>query len=190
MTGGQTGSVESLVVQGDGKTLLGGDFSSYNGVSRSGLVRVNTDGGLDTAFNSGGTGTGSFGIVRALVLQADAKVVLGGSFTIYNGVSRNNIARVNTDGSLDTTFNPGTGADSSVDSLALQSDGRILLGGFFTSYNGVTRNKLARINTNGSLDTTLNSGGAPAGFSPPPAHCQCKVMAGLCLGGNSPHTPA
>ena len=104
------------------------------------------------------------GTVRAVVVQPDGKILLGGSFTTLspNGgaaVTRNRIARVNADGTLDTTFNPN--ASNTVLSIAVQSDGKILLGGGFTtlSPNGgaaVTRNRIARVNADGTLDAAFN----------------------------------
>jgi hypothetical protein len=79
---------------------------------------------------------------------------LGGAFTSVGGVTRNRVARVFENGSLDTTFDPN--ANSTVNSVVLQSDGKILLGGLFTSVGGVTRNRIARVFENGSLDTTFD----------------------------------
>ncbi|MFU8844478.1 MAG: delta-60 repeat domain-containing protein [Bacteroidales bacterium] len=76
----------------------------------------------------------------------------------YDGTSRNRIARLNPDGSLDLTFNPVSGADDGVEVITLQSDGRILIGGHFTEYNGVSRNKIARINSNGNIDNSFDPG--------------------------------
>jgi len=81
--------------------------------------------------------------------------MIGGSFTAYNGTDRNSIARLNSDGSLDTNFNPGTGLTGSnnfVSSIALQSDGKILIGGGFITYNNYTTFHVCRII--GSTDTT------------------------------------
>lgn len=123
------GFVTALAVQVDGKILLGGGFSTYNGVSRNRIARVNTDGSLDVTFDPG---SGASSSVAALAVQADGKVLLAGFFTTYNVVSRSRIARINTDGSLDASFNPGTGANNTVSALAVQADGKILLGGQFT----------------------------------------------------------
>jgi uncharacterized delta-60 repeat protein len=70
----------------------------------------------------------------------------------------NRIARLNSNGSLDTAFNPGLGANDKIQELTLQSTGKILVGGWYTSYNGTNCNYFIRLNTNGSLDTTFNSG--------------------------------
>jgi uncharacterized delta-60 repeat protein len=142
-----SGFVYSIAVQGDGKVLIGGSF---------GITRLNANGSQDTSFNPGGTGANSN--VQSLAIQTDGKILIGGFFTSYNGVDRNGIARLNADGSLDTSFDPGTGAEGQVYSLALQPDGKVFIGGFFTSFNGVARNYIARLNTNGSLDTSFDPG--------------------------------
>ena len=68
---------------------------------------------------------------------------------------RGNIARLNTDGTLDTSFATGAGIDASLYSLALQPDGKVIIGGFFTTYNGIAKGSIARLNTDGTLDTTF-----------------------------------
>ena len=103
-------------------------------------------------------------IVRAVVTQADGKILIGGDFTTLspNGgaaVTRNRIARLNPDGTLDASFDPN--ADGQVQSIAAQADGKILIGGFFTvlSPNGgaaVTRNCIARLNPDGTLDASFD----------------------------------
>src|SRR5438874_9672654 len=92
--------------------------------------------------------------VRVLAVQADGKILVGGFFTVIGGQTRNRIARVNPDGSLDTTFDPN--ANGEVSALAVQADGRILVGGTFSSIGGQTRNRIARVNPDGSLDTSFD----------------------------------
>jgi len=142
-------------VQGDGKVLIAGSFTTYNSTARNRIARLNADGSLDTTFNIG-TGFGSQ--VESLKLQADGKVIAAGGFTTYNSTARNRIARLNADGSLDTTFNIGTGANLTINTIAIQPDGKVLIGGFFTTYNSTARNRIARLNADGSLDTTFNIG--------------------------------
>ncbi len=149
-------TVNSVAVQADGRILLGGTFTSLqpNGAAsptlRNCIARVSADGTLDTGFDPKASNA-----VNSMAVQADGKILLGGSFTTLqpNGAasatSRNRIARVNADGTLDTGFDPK--ADNVVYSVAVQADGRILLGGFFTSLqpNGAAsasaRNKIARL---------------------------------------------
>ncbi len=149
-------SIYTASLQPNGKVIIGGDFTNYNGIGRNRIVRLNADGSIDNTFNPG---TGATGFVGATFLQPDGKVIIGGSFTNYNGTGRNRIARVNADGSLDNTFDPGTGADFYVHAIALQPDGKIIVGGSFTTYNGIATNSIARLNANGSLDNTFNSTG-------------------------------
>jgi len=147
--------IYSIALQTDGKIIIVGLFTTYNGVSRNRIARINVDGSLDYSFDPG---TGANGFVYSAALQTDGKIIIAGIFTSYNGVSRNRIARLNTGGNLDATFDPGTGADADIREIALQSDGKIIISGIFTSYNGTSRNRIARLNTDGSLDATFDPG--------------------------------
>lgn len=162
-SGAQGDFVESMALQPDGKILICGDFTSFGGMARSYIARLNSNGTVDTSFNA------SVGYwVRTMALQADGKIVIGGFFTTVGGQSRNRVARLNANGSLDTTFNPGTGCsgkivdadptDPFIFASAIQSDGKIIIGGNFTNYNGAFCSGLARLNTNGTLDTTFSTG--------------------------------
>jgi len=138
--------------QADGKVVIGGYFSLVNGVEQNRIARLNSDGTLDTAFNTGSGVAGPRAVVYTLAVQPDGKVIIGGDFNRVNSVNRNNIARLNPDGSVDAGFDPGLGTDNYVESLALQADGKILIGGSFTTFDAVRRVGLARLNANGSLD--------------------------------------
>ncbi|TAE31352.1 MAG: hypothetical protein EAZ92_02995, partial [Candidatus Kapaibacterium sp.] len=144
----------SLTIQPDGRILVGGFFDSYNGTSRIRLVRINSDGSVDTGFNT--TGTGLDDITYSIRIQSDNKILVAGAFTQYDGVPRSRIARLNADGTLDATFTQtGTGFNNQISRIELQSDGKILVGGLFTSYNGTPTSNFARLNTDGSLDPTF-----------------------------------
>ena len=153
--------VYALAVTPNDQTVIGGAFSTYsdknNTYTMSGIARLNKDGSLDTSFNPGVGVNVHPGneFIRSLALSGN-RVIVGGHFTSFNGVPRSNIARLNNDGSLDTSFNPGTGANGTVWSILTQPDGKVMIGGDFTSYNGTTRNHVARLNTDGSLDTTFD----------------------------------
>ena len=150
--------VYTSAVQSNGKIIIGGDFSNYNGTGQKYIARLNTDGTLDGTF---AIGTGTTGTIWTTLIQSNGKIIIGGNFTSYNGTARNNIARLNTDGTIDATFNPGSGANSYIRSVSVQSDGKIIIGGAFTLYNTVVRNYVARLLTNGGIDNTfLLSGGA------------------------------
>jgi uncharacterized delta-60 repeat protein len=157
VTGAGFAGVVSIALQPDGKAVIGGLFSQVNSVARANIARLRTDGALDASFNPGAGVTGTDAYLNAVKLQADGKVLIGGIFTGYNGTPRNNVARLTAGGALDTTFNPGTGADGEVAAIAIQpSDGKVLIGGWFTAVNSTSHNRLARLNTNGSVDSTFN----------------------------------
>lgn len=151
--------VNKLAIQDDGKIIIGGSFGHYNTSNYNYLARINPDGTLDRTFNTG-TGPGPSGSVSiwGIGFQSDGKIIISGSFTSFNGTPINNLARLNTDGSLDTTFNTGTGTNSSIQALKVLNDDKILIGGAFSSYNGVTTTSIARLNSDGTLDTTFNTG--------------------------------
>lgn len=150
--------VLDIEVLADGRIVLVGNFSTYAGQPRSRIVVVNPNGSLDmTIFIN--SGTGANGVINAVEVDADGKFLIGGTFTSYNGTTRNHIARVNADGSLDTTFDPGSGFPpingQEVEALELQPDGAIVVAGGLTSYNSTPRNRIARVNPDGSLDTSF-----------------------------------
>ena len=160
-TGGQwDGWVISIYVQTNGKIVVGGSFASYNGVSRNNIARLNADGSLDSIFDP----LSGFNYdVRSVEVQSDGKIIIGGVFTSFDGFSRNGIARLTSSGSLDTSFNPFIGFDGSVQSTLIQTDGKIITGGAFSNFNGVSRKNIARLETNGSLNNSFDPGTGATG---------------------------
>lgn len=152
--------VATVALQQNGQFLIGGFFNNYNGSVVIGMARINDDGTLDNSYNLGGSGLNN--AVNVIKLQPDGKAVVGGVFTTYNGTGRARIMRLNVDGSLDTGFNPGTGANNEVLAMAIQSDGAVVLGGLFTTFNGTTRQRLCRVAANGSLDGAWTSSAGAA----------------------------
>ena len=152
---GTDGEVYGLAVQPDNKTILVGDFFTYDLSGRNCIARANTNGTLDVTFNPG---SGANDSITCVALTTNNEVVIGGNFTSFNGSFRSRIALVNTNGSLDTSFNPGQGFNGPVNAILLQPNGQLLVGGDFTAYNGRTKNYLARLNLDGSLDTTFDAG--------------------------------
>ena len=140
-----------------GKILIGGAFLHVQGENRAHIARLNADGSLDAGFNPG---TGANATVRAITIQTDGQVLIGGSFTNYNGKAANHLARLSPGGSLDTAFaaNLNGGANDTVYAIVLQPDNRIVLGGEFTRANGVTRNRITRLMPSGAVDPTINFG--------------------------------
>jgi uncharacterized delta-60 repeat protein len=150
-------AIFSIVVTNTNKIILGGEFTTFNGVNVNRLVQLNTNGTLDTGFISN-IGSGFNAIVTSLFLQLDGKILVSGSFTIFDGYSVNRILRLLPSGLLDTNFNNLPIANNQVNSINIDADGKILIGGIFTSANGTSGNRFARLDSNGYLDNTLNIG--------------------------------
>ena len=150
--------VRSISIQSDGKILVGGAFTDFNGNIRNRLVRLNSDGTEDTGFYTNlGTGFEFFGgaTIWSISRQSDGKILVGGEFDDFNGNTRFRLVRLNSDGTEDTGFytNLGTGFGNAVISIKVQLDGKILVGGEFTSFDVNTRNHLLRLNSDGTEDT-------------------------------------
>ena len=152
---GFNNQVRSVAIQSDNKVIVCGDFTAYNGTTSNRIIRLNTDGSLDTSFN---VGTGFNNFTESVAIQSDSKIIIGGTFTAYQGTTSNYIIRLNTNGSIDTSFTVGTGFTASVLTVVIQSDSKIVIGGAFTAYNGTTSNYIIRLNSNGSVDTSFNVG--------------------------------
>ena len=203
---GADNPVSDLVIQDDGKIVIVGDFTTYNGMNRVRIARILPNGDLDEGFDPGigpdftvnsvdilpngnvvvgggfkqfnlqpyagialldstgrliedfVSGDGFNGSVKKVVAQADLKVVVGGLFTSYRGEVANRIIRLNPDGSSDDLFDVGTGANAAIYELRLQADGKINVGGDFSLFNGLNKNAIVRLSTDGSVDPTINFG--------------------------------
>jgi uncharacterized delta-60 repeat protein len=167
------GLVDAVVVQPNGQILVAGLFSTvwpagYSGpVSRNNIARLNIDGTVDATFDPNANGQ-----ISALILQPDGRILIAGKFTAVqpNGTAtattRNRLARLNADGTLDPAFNPNVSAfydpvtggslTPQVNTLALQTDGKIVIGGGFNRVGAATRNRIARLNADGSLDSAFD----------------------------------
>ena len=154
---GANGDVNSVVLQGE-KILIGGAFETVNRMEKRGIARLHPDGAVDTGFNRLGTGIVD-GAVNEILLLEDGRILIGGSFAGYNGAQRSAVALLDRDGNLQANFNPGGGPNGPVFALAQQEDGKFIIGGEFTTTHGQIRNRIARLNPNGSLDTEFAPGG-------------------------------
>jgi uncharacterized delta-60 repeat protein len=179
----ENGSVSSIAVQPDGQILIGGNFIALNGVPRTGVGRFNPDGTLDASFNAGEThstqGPLTFGMVRGVALLTDGRILVGGDLATIQGEPRQLIARLNANGSLDSTFNTGAGGSPGgsfhpeVYTAAPQTDGKVIVSGIFTNLGGQLRNYFGRlasadaasqslaIDPTGSVATWSRSGAGP-----------------------------
>ncbi len=143
-------SVDAIAVQPDGKIVIGGDFTSVLGVTRNRIARLNADGTLDTSFNPNASAP-----VFGLAIQPDGKILVTGDFLLMGGMLRPSMARLQTDGSLDNFYPTQSTTSGSVDCMVLQPDGKIVVGGTFESIGGRSSKGLARLNSDGSADSTF-----------------------------------
>lgn len=145
---GYNGKISVVVPLHDGRQLVGGEFSTYNGKPVPRLIRLFSDGQLDSSFKT----DISFSTINTIRVQTDGKILIGGIFANFSG----RIVRLNPDGDLDNTFQTNSGFNGAVGEIWIQSDGKILAGGQFTSYRGQTVPSLIRINPDGSRDSSFN----------------------------------
>jgi uncharacterized delta-60 repeat protein len=170
------GSVNSAVRLSDGKYIAVGAFNHYSGSTANCIVRLNTNGTIDTTFN---TGTGFNDIALLVRAQSDDKVVVYGNFTTYSGSSvPNGLVRINTNGTRDLTFGGGA-LTGLVSDMRIQTDNKLVAVGSFTSYSGSNYNRIVRMNS-GSVDTTFSIG---SGFNFTPECIQIQPDGKILVGG-------
>jgi uncharacterized delta-60 repeat protein len=153
--------VYALAIDANGNILVGGDFTSFNTTNCNHIARLLPSGGLDTTFlpSSGvGATNGTDQDVMAVATDFSGKVIIGGNFSVVNGTNWSHIGRLLNNGNLDTSFNPGLGADGNVLALAIQPDNSIIMGGAFHNFNLLSRNSIARLTPFGALDATFAPG--------------------------------
>lgn len=157
---GPNGNVKTAVQQPDGKFIIGGSFTSYNGVNVNKIARINPDGSLDRSFTASVSGAASntAGDLRTIVLQPDGKILIGGEFARVNNLDRPNFTRLNTNGTIDESFNTGgAGTDGPVTACLILPNDSIVIGGRFKSYNGVdAKLGVAFLGMNGLNGPTAN----------------------------------
>ncbi|MES2437655.1 MAG: hypothetical protein V4584_01225 [Verrucomicrobiota bacterium] len=150
------GAIIAVRVQGDGKILIAGNFGIVNGTSRHGIARLNSDGSLDTTFD---TGTAVYE-VRGSFIRADGKIIVVGNYSLGTA-SRRQIFRLHEDGGLDLSFNAGAGAEYFIHEAADGGGGRVVVAGSFFTFDGVSRDRIVRLNPDGSVDALFDPGTLP-----------------------------
>ena len=147
------GSISNVLIQPDGSMIIAGNFQLSSGSQvRHHIARILPNGSLDTTFISSGTDYQ----VPSIALQTDGKILLGGAFTVVNGSSFYCLARLNSDGSLDASFPTNLGVAGQVKDVAVQSDGKIVVAGSFTSFNGSNYENMFRLFPDGTVDTSFD----------------------------------
>jgi len=157
---GDSGSISKVLLQSDGKILIAGQFTLFNGSTATRIARLNPDGTLDTAFMTNiGTGPTTSRYILSIALQTDGKIVVSGTFESWNGVTTvGGIVRLNSDGTRDSSFVfDDTDVSGQINAMAVQSDGKIVLVGTINQIKGVSCNCVARLNSDGSLDTAFTA---------------------------------
>ena len=152
--GGFNRPIRSIAVLSDDSTIVAGEFTSFHDSVVSYIAKINKDGTLNTEFAKN-SGTGFDNIVNTVTLQLDGKILVGGEFTSYNSSSKNtpSIARLNPDGTLDESFKSGSGFDQPVLTVESLSDGSILVGGNFSTYNGTQSPYIAKLSATGEINS-------------------------------------
>lgn len=180
-TGDVSDRIAHVLVQPDGQIVIAGRFTTVNGTTRRNLARLNPNGSVDAGFDAG---DGPNDALSCLGLQPDGQLLVGGLFTAFAGEAITNLARVGSDGRLDSNFGRDLSLRGGVApedrsrlfAVAVQADGRILIGGLFTTVNGVPRPGLARLNADGTLDRSFHANFPTSDIGPPPA---VRAMAAL-----------
>ncbi|AEA42984.1 Delta-60 repeat-containing protein [Fluviicola taffensis DSM 16823] len=159
-SGGAT--VMDLKLESTGTILVSGAFPSYYGVGCPNLARINSlNGQIDIAFRDALVLNPPNGAVWSVDTQSDGKIILGGDFSTLAAANvRNGVARLLTNGSVDNTFTFSGATNATVRKVKVQSDNKILVGGNFTTINGVAKNRITRLNADGTSDATFLGNGA------------------------------
>jgi uncharacterized delta-60 repeat protein len=181
---GTATNTSDTAYQSTGKILIVGGFTTWNGLTRNRMVRLNADGTEDAAFYTN-LGTGFGASTEFVAVQADDKIIVTGSFTTLNGITRNRIVRLNSDGTLDTAFmtNIGTGFNAGTREVAIDSSGNIYVTGDFTTFNGLTRNRIVKLFPTGVEDAAWYAAGG-TGFNAPSYRCKIDGSGRLMVGGD------
>jgi uncharacterized delta-60 repeat protein len=168
------GDVLAAAVQADGKVLIGGSFVTINGTPRIRLARLNPDGTLDAAFNPAPDFT-----VNAIVVQDDGKILVGGNFNNIDGQPRNALVRLLENGTLDPGFTSSIdGGNPTVFAIKVLEGGKILVGGIFVSVGGQPRQRIARLNDDGTVDLSFTNPGSDATVRALAVQADGKILAG------------
>ncbi len=173
-------SVHAVAVQSDGRVLVGGDFSGFAGGSTAKIARLLPNGQLDTSFAVGSTGFD--GVVSSIALDSQGRVYVGGTFSTYGGSAAPRLVRLAANGVRDTGFAVGSGFSLDVNEVVVESDDRVLAGGSFTAYQGISRSRFVRLLSDGSVDASFATAiGTAANGS---VNALLSTSTGILVGGN------
>ena len=149
--------VRTIEILDDDSILIGGEFTTYNNFSHTGIIKLNSSGIEDVNFNNN-VGNDFSRTINTIKKQTDGKLLLGGSFINFNGHTASNLVRLNSDGTLDTVFNNNLGASFNryIQCVSIQSDNKILVGGGYRRFNNATCSYITRLNSDGTRDNSFD----------------------------------
>src|SRR3984957_14531691 len=150
---GANSIVNAVAIQANGEAVIGGDFDAYNTTPVNYIARLQTNGLMDNSLTGLGTGPNNF--VNAVAIDANGRMIIGGNFTSINATNAFYIARLNYDGSIDSSFSTGFGFNGDVYALTIDHNGNILVGGDFTSFNKTNCNHITRLLPSGEMDLSF-----------------------------------
>ncbi|SVC45598.1 uncharacterized protein METZ01_LOCUS298452, partial [marine metagenome] len=152
---GFNGSVRDLELMPDGRLILAGIFDRFNNMSANSIARLSSKGEMDPIFNPG---TGPNGAINVVKLFQGQYLLIGGEFTEFNGKNYNHLVRINLDGVVDDTFNIGSAASGVIMDIDVDSADRIIVVGDFTRFDVIKCQNIIRLNPDGQIDSTFDSG--------------------------------
>ena len=162
--------IRAIELQSSGAVLIGGDFDAIGIQGRTNIARLlGNNGAVDSTFN--GSATFANSLVRDLEVDATGRILMVGDFTTVNGFTRNRIARLATDGTLDLGFDPGVALDASSLSVASAPTGKVIAGGTFQTFDGIARRHVVQLNGDPGVIQVANASATilERGDSPPSA---------------------
>jgi uncharacterized delta-60 repeat protein len=174
---GANAPINHVIEQPDGKLIVVGEYTSYNNLPLREIVRLNSNGTLDLSFNCGIglQSSGPYSKIYTACLQSDGKILLGGKFNNFNGTVCKNIIRLNSNGSVDNSFNALFNND--VTSIVVQSNNKIIVLGRFSNLNYTDScGSIVRLNSNGSIDNSFLTGSGISTNSASSPLVSAKIM--------------
>jgi len=168
----------ALAQHTDDKVLIAGEFITYNDTPAVRIARLLPSGALDTTFQ---VGSGPDRPVEGLAVLGDGRIFIHGTFNTYNGTPRTKLARLLADGTLDPTFNAGTGPNGVIASIVPLADGGCIVVGLFTTFNGSICGSIAKLLPNGALDTQF---AAQGGASSSLGGCTLDAQGRIIIAGS------
>lgn len=179
------GGINDAFMEADGKVILVGSFTRFQGTGVNRIVRVDNNGMIDPTFQVGSGADGP--VVNIRYNAVTQKYMVSGAFKNFNGKAANGVVMLKKDGSVDDSFNMGTMEGGSVTFSAQLSNGMVVVTGSFNKYNGVIRQGFMMLNSNGTLADGYNTTGVFQGIvndfyeTTSPQGFPAFIMAGFIL---------